>query len=50
MSLDHITTTPPRACWHCGEPTDQVELHFEAPLHPGACTAAKWREYIEETT
>lgn len=35
----------PRPCWHCGQPTRFLEVNFEAPLCPGACTEAKEAEY-----
>lgn len=35
------TGEEPRPCWHCGRPSRWLELNFEAPLHPGACSDAK---------
>lgn len=35
----------PRPCWHCEQPTRFLEVNFEAPLCPGACTEAKEAEY-----
>lgn len=40
-----IWTPYEKPCWHCGEPTTWVDLDFEAPLHPGRCSEAKWDEY-----
>lgn len=34
-----------RPCWHCEHPTRFLEVNFEAPLCPGACTEAKEEEY-----
>ena len=34
-------------CWHCGKLTSWIEVSFQAHLHPGACTEAKWDEYAE---
>ena len=46
-TLNHVLGDDPQPCWHCGEPTQWLELSFETPLHPGGCTDAKWREYDE---
>jgi hypothetical protein len=35
----------PRPCWHCSAPTRFLEINFEAPLCPGACTEAKEADY-----
>jgi hypothetical protein len=43
----HIVGSHEEPCWHCGDPTDQIEIHFEAYLCPGACTAAKEAEFWE---
>ncbi len=45
---DNLWTPSWRPCWHCGEPTHFVEIHFEAPLCPGRCTDVKWEEYLAE--
>lgn len=37
---------PGEPCWHCGQPCPFVEFNFEAYLHPGTCTEAKWDEYF----
>lgn len=42
---DFIWTPYERPCWHCEEPTTWVDVGFEAPLHPGPCSEAKWGEY-----
>lgn len=34
-------------CWHCGRPTQWVELNFEAHLCSEECVDAKWKEYFE---
>lgn len=44
-TINHILCDDPAPCWHCGEPTQWVELSFETPLHPGSCSDAKWREF-----
>jgi hypothetical protein len=41
----HIVIPEIRACWHCGAETRFVQVDFEAALHPGACTSAKWAEF-----
>lgn len=40
-----IDPVGPRPCWHCGAPTRYVEVNFEAPLCPGACTDEKDAAY-----
>ena len=39
--------SPPKPCWHCGEPTVFVEISFEANLCSEECVDAKWKEYEE---
>lgn len=46
-AANHIWTDNEEQCWHCGEPTKWRELAFEAPLHPGDCTRAKYQELAE---
>lgn len=43
----HITGSHEEPCWHCGDPTDQIEINFQAYLCPGACTEAKTDEFFE---
>lgn len=44
---NHLWTDEERPCWHCELPTKWLELAFEAPLHPGECTQAKYAELAE---
>jgi hypothetical protein len=46
-ATNHVWTDEERECWHCAEPTKWLELAFEAPLHPGPCTDAKYEELAE---
>ena len=39
--------SPPKPCWHCGEPTVFVEISFEAAMCSDECNVAKWKEYEE---
>jgi hypothetical protein len=36
-------------CWHCGEPTEWVEINFSAHLCSDECLSAKIDEYLEAT-
>ncbi len=46
QGLDHFIWVPyERDCWHCGQPTTWIDVDFEAALHPGRCSEAKWDEY-----
>lgn len=44
---DHIWVAHHQTCVICNQNTTWVELNFEAPLCPGACTEAMWDEYDE---
>ncbi len=44
-ALNHVTANSKGPCCHCGQLTDQVEIHFEAFLCPGNCTVTWWAEY-----
>lgn len=46
-AANHVWTDDEQRCWHCDQPTRWLELAFEAPLHPGECTRAKYRELAE---
>lgn len=46
-AFNHIWMDDDEPCWHCDEPTKWRELAFEAPLHPGPCTDAKYRELAD---
>ena len=47
---NHIFGKDAQPCWHCGKRTFWLELSFEAPLHPGACSNAKWQEFSDAQT
>jgi hypothetical protein len=45
MNPDNFITVPTRGdCWVCGGDTDQVEINFEAYMHP-ACEETGDRMY-----
>lgn len=44
---NHVEGSEELPCWHCEQPTRWLELAFEAPLHPGECTEAKYAELAE---
>ena len=37
----------PGYCWHCGKPTNWIDINFIAFLCSTECSDAKWHEYSE---
>ena len=42
-----VTSEPALPCVVCKVPTKDVEVNFEAPVHPGECEDSLWEEYNE---
>lgn len=41
-----VTVPEPGECWQCGGQTDQMEVNYEAFLHPGVCEMVADRDYF----
>lgn len=44
---DFITAEEEQSCTVCNKLTDQIEVNFETPLHPGTCADSLWEQYVE---
>ena len=46
QGLWHFLWTPEtQPCMKCRKPTTWIDIDFEGPLHPGACSQTMWDDY-----
>jgi len=42
-----VNTYKQGTCWHCGQPTQMMDINFMAYICSEECSEAKWGEYMD---